>query len=62
MDRIDMEDALRIINDYVDLLWCIHVKYEPSVNKKDMTKYKIGVQTFILKIKEELDSLNLVEE
>jgi hypothetical protein len=62
MDRIDMEDALSIINDYIDLLLCIHMEYEPSIDKKDMTKYKVGVQTFALKIKEVLNSLNMEEE
>lgn len=57
MNKVDMEDALSLISDYIELMWCIHSRYEPSINQDEMTQYKIGIQTFILKIKEQLDSL-----
>ena len=57
MNKVDMEDTLRIITDYVELMLCIHERYEPSITKEEITQYKIGIQTFLLKIKEELDTL-----
>ena len=57
MNKVDMEDTLRIITDYIELMLCIHERYEPSITKDEITKYKIGIQTFLLKIKEELDTL-----
>ena len=57
MNKVDMEDTLRSITDYVELMLCIHERYEPSITKDEITQYKIGIQTFLLKIKEELDTL-----
>ena len=57
MNKVDMEDTLRIITDYVELMLCIHERYEPSITKEEITQYKIGIQTFLFKIKEELDTL-----
>ena len=57
MNKVVMEDTLRIITDYVELMLCIHERYEPSITKDEITQYKIGIQTFLLKIKEELDTL-----
>ena len=57
MNKVDMEDTLRIITDYIELMLCIHERYEPSITKDEITQYKIGIQTFLLKIKEELEAL-----
>ena len=51
MNKVDMEDTLSLISDYIELMWCIHSRYEPSINQDEMTQYKIGIQTFVLKIK-----------
>lgn len=62
MKAIDMEDALLIIRDYIELMWSLHTKYESSINPKELTQYKLGIQVFLLEIKKELDLVLKDEE
>ena len=59
MEKYQLEDTLLIVKDYLDLMWCIHEKYEASTNINELTIYKLGIQTFLLLIREEIDNLKL---
>ena len=48
MKKIDLEDTISFVKDYLDLMWVIHTHYESIVDVDEITKYKIGIQTFIL--------------
>ena len=48
MKKIDLEDTISIVKDYLDLMWVIHIHYESIIDLDEITKYKIGIQTFLL--------------
>ena len=57
MEKYQLEDTLLIVKDYLDLMWCIHEKYEASTNIDELTLYKLGMQTFLQLAIEQIDSL-----
>ena len=62
MNKIDLEDTLLIVKDYLDLMWVIHTHYESIVDPNEITKYKIGIQTFLLAAIEQIKSLDTEQE
>ena len=62
MNKLDLEDTISIIKDYLDLMWVIHTHYESIVDKNEITKYKIGIQTFLLAAIEQIKSLDTEQE
>ena len=43
-------------------MWVIHTHYESIVDQNEITKYKIGIQTFLLAAIEQIKSLYTVQE
>ena len=62
MKKIDLEDTISIVSDYLDLMWVIHTHYESIVDQNEITKYKIGIQTFLLAAIEQIKSLYTIQE
>lgn len=62
MNKIDLEDAIRIVKDYLDLMWALHEHYEASINVEELHQYRLGIQTFLLAAQEEIEKLKLNEE
>ena len=57
MKKIDLEDTISFVKDYLDLMWVIHTHYESIVDPNEITKYKIGIQTFLLAAIEKIETL-----
>ena len=57
MKKIDLEDTISFVKDYLDLMWVIHTHYESIVDVDEITKYKIGIQTFLLAAIEQIKTL-----
>ncbi len=62
MKKIDLEDTISFVKDYLDLMWVIHTNYESSIDPNEVTKYKIGIQTFLLAAIEQIKSLYTEQE
>lgn len=62
MNRIDLEDTISIVRDLLDLMWVIHTHYESIVDPNEITKYKMGIQTFLLAAIEQIKSLDTEQE
>lgn len=62
MKKIDLEDTISFVKDYLDLMWVIHTHYESVIDADEITKYKIGIQTFLLAAIEQIKSLYTVQE
>ena len=62
MKKIDLEDDISFIKDYLDLMWVIHTQYESVVDADEITKYKIGIQTFLLAANEKIETLYTEQE
>ena len=48
MKNIDFEDTISFVKDYLNIMWIIHTHYESVVDTNEITKYKIGMQIFLL--------------
>lgn len=62
MKKIDLEDTISFVKDYLDLMWVIHTHYESVVDADEITKYKIGIQTFLLVAIEQIETLYTEKE
>ena len=62
MKKIDLEDTISFVKDYLDLMWVIHTHYESVIDADEITKYKIGIQTFLLAAIEQIKSLYTEQE
>lgn len=62
MKKIDLEDTISFVKDYLDLMWVIHTHYESIVDPEEITKYKIGIQTFLLAAIEKIETLYTEQE
>ena len=62
MRKIDLEDTVRILKDYIKLMWCIHEQYAPSTDPEDNSVYKVGMETFLLNCLEAIKNLEDGEE
>lgn len=62
MKKIDLEDTVRILKDYIKLMWSIHETYAPSTNPEDNSVYKVGIETFLLACQEAINNLEDEEE
>ena len=62
MKKIDLEDTVSIVKDYLDLMWVIHTHYESIIDPNEITKYKMGIQTFLLAALEQIKSLDTEQE
>ena len=62
MNRIDLEDAIRIVKDYLDLMWALHEHYEGTIDVELLHQYRLGIQTFLLAAQDEIEKLKLNEE
>ena len=57
MKKIDLEDTISFVKEYLDLMWVIHTHYESVIDSDEITKYKIGIQTFLLAAIEQIETL-----
>ena len=62
MSKIDLEDTIRIVKDYLELMWALHEHYEGSVDVEVLYRYRLGIQSFLLAAKDEIEKLKLDEE
>ena len=56
MDRLEAYDKAVIVRDYLRLIWNAHEGFE-GTNEEDIACYRLGVQTFIEKIEEEVEDI-----
>lgn len=54
MEKHEIEDTLRIVRDYLCLMWCIHENYE-GLTIDELNQYKLGIQTFLQLAKDEVN-------
>ena len=57
MDAIKAIDKASFIESYLKLMWCIHSKYE-GLTEEEMTLYRLGMQTFMEIISEEVETIS----
>ena len=56
MDAIKAIDKASFIESYLKLMWCVHSKYE-GLTMEQMVLYRLGMQTFMERIEENLKEL-----
>lgn len=56
MDAIKAIDKASFIESYLKLMWCVHSKYE-GLTMEQMVLYRLGMQTFMEHIEENLKEL-----
>ncbi len=57
MNVLKAIDRVSFVQSYLKLMWCIHSKYE-GLNEEEMTLYRLGMQTFMEIISEEVETIS----
>ena len=57
MNVLKAIDRVSFVQSYLKLMWCIHSNYE-GLNEEEMTLYKLGMQTFMEIISEEVETIS----
>lgn len=57
MNVLKAIDRVSFVQSYLKLMWCIHSEYE-GLNEEEMTLYRLGMQTFMEIISEEVETIS----
>ena len=57
MNILKAIDRVSFVQSYLKLMWCIHSNYE-GLNEEEMTLYRLGMQTFMEIISEEVETIS----
>lgn len=57
MNVLKAIDRVSFVQSYLKLMWCIHSKYE-GLTEEEMTLYRLGMQTFMEIISEEVETIS----
>lgn len=57
MNVLKAIDRVSFVQSYLKLMWCIHSNYE-GLNEEEMTLYRLGMQTFMEIISEEVETIS----
>ena len=57
MNVLKAIDRVSFVQSYLKLRWCIHSKYE-GLTEEEMTLYRLGMQTFMEIISEEVETIS----
>ena len=57
MNVLKAIDRVSFVQSYLKLMWCIHSNYE-GLNEEEMTLYRLGMQTFMEIISEEVEIIS----